>query len=145
MAGSPRHARPVAGAVSLSRYVGIPFLDGGRDRAGCDCWGLVRLVLRERAGIEVPTYGEISAADLVRVTDTIRTEADRGPWLEVGCDQVRAFDVCLLRGRPLHVGIMRDPLHVLHVEAKTAAVIVPLTHPSVSFRIIGFRRHRDLT
>ena len=32
-------------------YVGLPWRIGGRDRRGLDCFGLVRLVLAEQAGI----------------------------------------------------------------------------------------------
>lgn len=37
-------------------YVGIPYADHRSDRSGCDCWGLVRLVYRERAGVVLPAY-----------------------------------------------------------------------------------------
>src|SRR5512134_1374594 len=37
-------------------YVGIPYLDHGAARSGCDCWGLVRLIYRERTRIELPSY-----------------------------------------------------------------------------------------
>jgi cell wall-associated NlpC family hydrolase len=126
-----------------SAYVGLPFVDGGRNRAGVDCWGLVRLVLAEQAGVDVPTYGEISAHDLARVTGTIRAAiAGDQTWRQV--EHPGVFDVAVMRGNPLHVGIMIDTRRVLHVESTTAAVQIPVTHPSVRHRLIGFYRHRDL-
>src|SRR5262245_29956264 len=126
------------------KYVGLPFKDFGRDFGGVDCWGLVRLVLARECRIDVPSYGEISASDLIKVTSTIRADANSEPWRAVERDELQAFDVALMRGRPMHVGIMASPDRVLHVEERTAAVLLPVKHPSIATRIVGFRRHRNL-
>ncbi|MFG1247609.1 NlpC/P60 family protein [Xanthobacter flavus] len=136
-----RHPVPAGWA---NPYVGIPFLAGGRDCAGCDCWGLVRLVYSEVLGIDLPTYGEISAGDLARVTRTIRDDSAVAPWLPIE-GEARAFDVLVMAGRPLHVGVMIDARHVLHVEAATAAVIVPAARsPHVRWRRLSLHRHEAL-
>lgn len=125
-------------------YVGIPFVDGGRDASGCDCWGLVHLVYRDVLGIDLPAYGEISAHDVARVTERIQEDSAGAPWLPV-TGAPRPFDVLVMRGKPLHVGVMVDALHVLHVEAATASVIVPvLRTPQVRWRRLATYRHEAL-
>lgn len=125
-------------------YVGIPFVDGGRDCSGLDCWGLVSTVYREVLGIDLPTYGEISAHDVARVTERIREDSAGAPWLPV-MGAAQPFDVLVMRGRPLHVGVMVDARHVLHVEVETASVIVPVSSCSqVRWRRISIHRHEAM-
>ena len=38
----------------VNNYIGIPFVSGGRDKTGCDCYGLVRLILQNEYNIELP-------------------------------------------------------------------------------------------
>lgn len=122
-------------------YVGLPFGEGPGE---VTCWSLVRRVMAERRGIELPAYGEISARDLVRVARTMGREQLAETWRAVSVPQ--EFDVALMRsargGRAIvHVGIMIDGRRLLHVEDRTASVVVPLDHYSVRGRIVGFRRY----
>jgi len=124
------------------KYVGIRFVDHGRTIDGVDCWGLVRLLMANERGIDLPSYGEISATELMLVTKTIMQDANKEPWHSVTRPQ--AFDVVLMRGKPLHVGIMVTDKHVLHVEEATASVLLPLSHAAIKPRILGYRRHRAI-
>lgn len=127
-------------------YVGLPFVDGGRDRAGCDCWGLVRLVYRDCLGIDLPSYGEISARDLIRVARAMGDGQAAPCWAAVEAVPV-PYDVVLMRARGAsrsvaHVGVAVDAARVLHTEAGRGAAVVPLSHISVAGRIVGLRRYR---
>ena len=43
-----------------AQYIGLPFVEGGRDRSGLDCYGLLRLVINERYAGSVPEYEGIA-------------------------------------------------------------------------------------
>lgn len=134
----------------INAYVGIPFADGGRTSAAADCWGLFRLVYAAEASIILPSHGDISAADLAACCTAMNAGQSGDPWLAVETPQM--FDGVLMRRRGTrdigHVGIYAGPGPggglLLHTELASGAVCVPLNHHTVSGRIIGFRRHRDL-
>ncbi len=56
--------------------IGVPFMDGGRDKDGMDCWGLVRECFR-RQGIAVRDYS-ISAMEEVKISEQM--EKERPLW-----------------------------------------------------------------
>lgn len=122
------------------QYIGLPFGEGPGE---VTCWGLIRQVYRDRLGVELPAYGEISARDLVRVARTMEAHKDDDGWTVP--DRPEPLDVVLMRGprglaRVSHVGLMVAPGHLMHVEAASATVCVPLGHFTVAGRILGYRR-----
>ena len=132
----------------LNRYVGLPFASRGRTVEGVDCWGLVRLIYAQELGTELPSYGEISAHDLVRVSREISEGKDGEIWGDVGKGDLKAFDVVVMRYHGLrrigHVGVAVNASTLIHVEEASAAVVVPLAHFTIRERIACFRRHRLL-
>ncbi len=92
--------------------IGIPFVKDGRDRNGCDCYGLVRLALREMAGIDLPDrqYGEDSdeRAGMIR--------GGLPGWVRV--DRPQRFDIVVFKvqGKPQHVGLCMGSGKFLHVR-----------------------------
>lgn len=120
------------------RYVGRPF---GEGKGEFTCWALLRAVYAEQLGIDLPAYGEIGAADLLRVARAMERDKDSDPWREVV--EPRAFDVAVMRRRKVagHVGVMVDANRVLHVEKATNACIEDVRDWPVRHRLVGFRRH----
>jgi cell wall-associated NlpC family hydrolase len=129
--------------IWAGHYVGKPFRDGGRGPDAYDCWGLVRAVYRDVLGIDLPAYGEISAADLLRVRREIAAGSVSEPWHPVPVP--RALDVCVMRlptGRGHgHVGVMVDAGTVLHAEGRCGVAMEPVSAATIRGRVMGYWRH----
>ncbi|MFC7455456.1 C40 family peptidase, partial [Insolitispirillum peregrinum] len=102
-----------------AEYIGLPFSDHGRTRDGVDCWGLVRLVLAEQFGFDVPSHDgsyrqTTDRDDLDRLISTERSSA----WSAVPAGSEQAGDVVLLRclGAACHVGLVVTPGIMIHAE-----------------------------
>lgn len=81
------------------RFLGVPYLWGGKTMLGCDCSGLVQAALWA-AGINCPR-------------DTDMQERALGRALEAG-ERLRRGDLVFWKG---HVGILRDADTLLHANA----------------------------
>lgn len=123
-------------------YVGLPWLDGGRDSAGLDCWGLVRLVYEDRFGVELPSLsdGYRDTRDFDAIANLY--EVERCDWIErpgPAPGDVVAFRII---GIPLHVGVIVDARSFLHAWVERGTCLDRLTSPAWRPRILGFYRHR---
>jgi cell wall-associated NlpC family hydrolase len=110
----------------LELWLRIPFKDGGRDNKGCDCWGLIRLIYGHR-GVELPTYGEIAAKDLIRVRSQISSDKGHSQWDRVVLGSEQPMDIVVMTGAmrtsdgalrhaPVHVGLVTKPGWLIHTE-----------------------------
>jgi cell wall-associated NlpC family hydrolase len=130
-----------------AQYVGLRFKANGRCRedGGIDCYGLVRLVLLEQYGIELPRY---DGSHTGPVWEPIVDAVDRGlvDWEPLKPGEARIGDglVVRLRGLPLHVGVVVDmaPLTMLHCYDGVDACCQRLDGPLWKPRVIGAYRWR---
>jgi cell wall-associated NlpC family hydrolase len=126
-------------------YVGIPYADRGRTRAGCDCYGLLRLVLGELGRVDLPSFAGdyVTSADRVALASLIAGEI--APWQPVALGEEQPFDGVLLRvGRSLsHIGLVVTPGRMLHVSEGGASCIESYRAPPWSLRLAGLYRYRS--
>lgn len=127
-----------------NRYVGIPYVEFGRRRTGCDCWGLACLIYREELGINLPEYtGAYSSADEHAEISALIEGGVQSPLWRAVSDQPSAFDIALFRRGRLstHVGIVvRDGL-MIHMRDEDCAKIETYESGPWKHRSSGFYRH----
>lgn len=139
---------------AAERHLRVPFVDRGRSFAGWDCWGLVMVLTRHHAGVEMPEYAT-SAADSVGVVRSFAGGiSDADVWLPVDLDQARPFDVAVMRatatidGRtrrvPFHAALFIDRTRLLHSEKDLDTMSLTVTSDEFRRRLVCLRRFRGL-
>ncbi len=133
----------------VNDYIGVPFLDGGRNLKGADCWGLLTIVLEEQFSVVVPHYGNYTygTEDEIEIAARrIAEESTKPPWVQVGLDVAKSGDVLLLRilGHPIHVSTVVAPCLMLHTSRGINSVIEEYDGYMWRNRILGVFRHAAL-
>jgi murein DD-endopeptidase / murein LD-carboxypeptidase len=126
----------------VKNYIGIPFVSNGRTKEGCDCYGLVRLVLRNEYGVELPELSD-DYENALNVAETARLFAEQKPVLAVEkLQEAREMAVVVIteHGLPCHLGIVAGNGFVLHTGVKTGSVCQRAAHPGLRGRIEGYYR-----
>jgi len=59
-----------------TKYIGLPFLLGGRSREGLDCWGLVQLVYQEELNESLPVFPGIAEENVLSHSRDIARESE---------------------------------------------------------------------
>jgi cell wall-associated NlpC family hydrolase len=129
--------------IWAGRYIGLPFKDHGRDRAGLDCWGLARLALAEQYSIALPSYCTEyrRTVDVTRIAALMERELKK--WQPVKDSDAHPGDLIILRmhGQPMHVGLVLGDRQMLHIESGINSSIESYAASRWRDRIHGFYRH----
>ena len=112
--------------MNYGNYVGIPFVDAGRTKEGCDCWGLVRIVQKECFGKELPSFDDYEKATRDESERQVAIGLKELPLKKV--DSPEEGDIVLLRirGKLCHTGLYIGGNEILHTNRGTDSVIESL-------------------
>lgn len=107
-----------------ANYVGIPYVPHGQDSTGCDCWGLVVMVLQREFGVNLPS-ATYDLKDFAGLADQIRgTYRDENT---LPLDKVQPGDLLFFRqaGHVSHCGVAVGDGMMLHARDDQAVVMEP--------------------
>ena len=126
----------------VDKYVGIPFISGGRNEKGCDCYGLVRLILEKEYNYKLPLLvGNYSNALFFEETKNIFDKYV--PLLTAEkIQKPEEKSVCLIQIRkvPCHVGIWAGDGYIIHSRNRVGSVCEKTDSLHFVGQILGWYR-----
>lgn len=131
-----RHVAPIEWAdrdfVDVAeRFLGTPYLWGGKTRVGLDCSALIQLSLAA-CGIDAPRDSDLLRAEVGEAIDV-----PAGLAVGEGIEALQRGDIVFWPG---HVGVMADSVMLLHANAHHMAVAIE-TLPEAAKRIKAATGH----
>lgn len=128
----------------LNDYIGIPYRENGRDRDGCDCWGLLALIYAEQLGTPLPEYTgkrweHGDKAD--QVGPGAAAYASMFELIPAGSERLGDGVLIRMRGHPLHVGMVVEPGWMIHAHEGADACLEQYRRPEWEKRVLGFYRY----
>ncbi|WP_308536884.1 C40 family peptidase [uncultured Megasphaera sp.] len=127
--------------IDYDDLIGIPFINGGRDRnKGFDCYGLVMEVYR-RCGIALPEY-TADWDDEEKINSIVQREAGTTAWHRVKAPLPVPCLVALRMGTPPgivnHTGVYIGHGKFIHTRAKIGVCVSRIDSPAWRGVIDGF-------
>jgi cell wall-associated NlpC family hydrolase len=95
----------------ISRAIGVPWVDKGRDFVGWDCWGLIVCFYRDIFKLDLNSYESVSClAGRWQAVRAMKEEAKK--WVDILLGEEKYGDVLIFR--PLHSGVIVGNGKMLH-------------------------------
>lgn len=106
------------------KYIGVPFLELGRDRKGWDCWGLVRTVYAEELGVLLPEW---AAHESSFDNDRISVEVQEAHEYFTRLEQPEPMAIAWFSSKNIyaHVGVVVDSQTMLHCTVGKDTCVEP--------------------
>ncbi|MBP3773479.1 MAG: C40 family peptidase [Treponema sp.] len=124
------------------KYAGIPFVTSGRDMSGCDCYGLVRMILVNEYGFDLPMLlGDYTNA--LNIAETKRLFMQNVPVLcgeKISEPEEKAVALMRFGGRLCHVGLYAGDGCIIHSRHNIGVVIERLSSPALAGCVEGWYR-----
>jgi len=131
----------------ISKILGMPFKEHGRDYDGGDCWSVMYLGYRDVLGRELPSYVDeyVDAGDTEASRRVIQDKilAQKHNWEQV--DKPQAMDVAFFKlgNTGTHLALMIDDKSFIHCEKRIGTVIEKIDSAKWKSRVEGVYRLRD--
>jgi hypothetical protein len=125
-----------------NKYIGIPFLDKGRDINGIDCWGLVRLVYKQEYHIDLPNFSTNYEADDTEQMRDLLAQYKEG-WEKIDAPTEGCIVLFNILGVESHMGIAVSSTHFLHARDRYDSAIESFESVAWRNRITGFYKYSE--
>lgn len=127
------------------QYLSVPYLLGGRDLRGWDCYGLYHYVMLHHLGVDVGSYSSEydhteGPASNAQIAGVLGRYQHRWGRVERGSEREGDGIVFRVLGRPLHCGFVISPGTMLHTMKGRGTCVERYDNPAWTKRIEGIYR-----
>jgi len=129
--------------MDYSTYIGIPFIDNGRDEKGYDCWGLVKELYLKYHGEELPDFMYTKAIEDGVSSFFMEELYIKRVWNSVE-PQEGSIAVFTVGGVVRHAGFMINTHEFIHTISGTETVIESIKGLRWSARYKGSYKWQQL-